>query len=257
MTSCPCCAGAFFICRRFRLNAAEGDHPSPRRRGTVPTLLVSSDPCDAVIGAIAFPRWQLQPRNTMTKKIERSRVEAGKAELPRKVSFLSTEKVDYVLVFDRNGDLSVEVPAAALAKLVKARGELKALKGAQKQADATAGASLASEKEAHQATQAALAKAERRIKSLEKKLEASTDKPAAPAAAAPAAASAPAPAADAKSASKKSAKAVVAKKAPAAKEPKAVAPAADSVATSSALAPEQPDADMVDAPIAAVSPAVN
>ena len=195
----------------------------------------------------------------MTKKIERSRVEAGKAELPRKVSFLSTEKVDYVLVFDRNGDLSVEVPAAALAKLVKARGELKALKGAQKQADATAGAALASEKEAHQATQAALAKAERRIKSLEKKLEASTDKPAAPAPAAAAAApaSAPAPAANAKSASKKSAKAVVAKKAPAAKEPKAVAPAADSVATSSALAPEQPDADMVDAPIAAVSPAVN
>jgi len=197
----------------------------------------------------------------MTKKIERSRVEAGKAELPRKVSFLSTEKVDYVLVFDRNGDLSVEVPAAALAKLVKARGELKALKGAQKQADATAGAALASEKEAHQATQAALAKAERRIKSLEKKLEASTDKPAAPApalaAAAAAPASAPAPAANAKSASKKSAKAVVAKKAPAAKEPKAVAPAADSVTTSSALAPEQPDADMVDAPIAAVSPAVN
>ena len=195
----------------------------------------------------------------MTKKIERSRVEAGKAELPRKVSFLSTEKVDYVLVFDRNGDLSVEVPAAALAKLVKARGELKALKGAQKQADAAAGAALALEKEAHQATQAALAKAERRIKSLEKKLEASTDKPAAPAPAAAAAApaSAPAPAANAKSASKKSAKAVVAKKAPAAKEPKAVAPAADSVATSSALAPEPPDADMVHAPIAAVSPAVN
>jgi hypothetical protein len=191
----------------------------------------------------------------MTKKIERSRVEAGKADLPRKVSFLSTERVDYLLVFDRSGDLSVEVSAAALAKLVKARGELKALKGAQKQADAAAGAALASEKEAHQETQAVLAKAERRIKSLEKKLEASRDKPAAPAAVAPA--SAPAPAAGAKSASKKSAKAVVAKKAPAAKEPKALSPAADSVATSSAPAPEQPDADMVDAPSAAVSPAVN
>jgi hypothetical protein len=198
---------------------------------------------------------QLQPRKSMTKKIERSRVEAGKAELPKKVSFLAAEKVDYLLVFDRNGELSVEVPAAALAKLAKARGELKALKGAQKQTDATAAAALAAEKEAHAATQAVLAKAERRIKSLEKKLEAGADKPAAPAAAAPA--SAPAPAADAKSASRKLAKAVVAKKAPVAREPKAVAPAADGIATSSAPAPEQPDADMVDAPIAAVSPAVN
>ncbi len=113
--------------------------------------------------------WQLQLRIHMTKKIERSRVEAGKAELPRKVSFLATEKVDYVAVLDRDGDLTVEVPAAALAKIVKARGELKALKSAQRQSEAAAAAALALEKEAHQATQAALTKAERRVKALDKK----------------------------------------------------------------------------------------
>lgn len=66
----------------------------------------------------------------MAKKIERSRVEAGKAELPRKLEFLSSEKVDYLLVLERDGDFSVEVPAGALAKLVKSRGELKAMKAA-------------------------------------------------------------------------------------------------------------------------------
>ena len=141
----------------------------------------------------------------MTKKIERSRVEAGKAELPKKVSFLSTEKVDYLVVFDRDGELSVEVPAAALAKFVKARGELKALKGAQKQSDAAAATALATEKEAHQVTQAALAKAERRVKALEKKLEASAAKPVAqaPAAAAPVAAPTSAPAVEEKRPPKK------------------------------------------------------
>ena len=34
----------------------------------------------------------------MTKKIERSCVEAGKAELPKKTGFLSAEKVDYLVV---------------------------------------------------------------------------------------------------------------------------------------------------------------
>jgi hypothetical protein len=112
----------------------------------------------------------------MAKKIERSRVEAGKAELPRKLEFLSTEKVDYLLVLERDGDFSVEVPAGALAKLVKSRGELKAMKAAQKQALAAATSALAAEREAHQSTHAALAKAERRIKALEKKLEANVMK---------------------------------------------------------------------------------
>jgi hypothetical protein len=77
----------------------------------------------------------------MTKKYERSRVEAGKAELPKKVSFLTAEKVDYLLVLDRDGQLSVEVPATALAKLIKSRGDLKALKGARGRQRRSCGAS--------------------------------------------------------------------------------------------------------------------
>lgn len=171
----------------------------------------------------------------MTKKIERSRVEAGKAELPKKVSFLTSEKVDYLLVFDREGDLSVEVPAAALARLVKSRSELKTLKGSQKQSDAAASAALAAEKEAHQATQAALSKAERRVKALEKKLQTSTAKPVAPAPAA-APADAPAPALAEKLPPTKSAKSSVAKKVPAPKKSKVVAPVVDGAATSIAPA---------------------
>jgi hypothetical protein len=189
------------------------------------------------MGTLAFQKWQLQPRKFMTKKIERSRVEAGKAELPKKVSFLSTEKVDYLLVLDREGELSVEVPAAALAKLVKARGELKLQKGAQKQADAAAAAALAAEKEAHQVTQAALAKAERRVKSLEKKLEASS------AQAAPIPAAAPAPAAEKKQPSTKPGKSTAPKKAAAPKESKApVAVVEGSVTSESPVVATAPSA---------------
>lgn len=68
----------------------------------------------------------------MAKKIDRSRIEAGKVELPKKLAFLTTDKIDYLAVHDRDGEFSVELPAAALAKLVKANSELKVLKGEMK-----------------------------------------------------------------------------------------------------------------------------
>jgi hypothetical protein len=189
----------------------------------------------------------------MTKKIERSRVEAGKAELPKKVSFLSTEKVDYLLVIDRDGELSVEVPAAALAKLVKARGEFKAVKGAQKQSEAAAAAALAAEKEAHQVTQAALVKAERRVKALEKKLEASAEKPEAPAPSAAAPAAAPASAIEEKRPPKK-AKSNVGKNGAAPKVIGAPVAVADGAATSSEPAPERSSVETAAAPVEAAAP---
>jgi hypothetical protein len=108
----------------------------------------------------------------MAKRIERSRVDAGRYELPKKLAFLQAEKVDYVAIVDRDGDFAVELGAGALSKLVKARGELKAMKAESKTADAAASQALQSEKAAHAETQAALAQAERRIKSLQKKLDA-------------------------------------------------------------------------------------
>jgi hypothetical protein len=185
----------------------------------------------------------------MTKKIERSRVEAGKAELPKKVSFLSSEKVDYLLVFDRDGELSVEVSAAALAKLVKARGDFKALKGVQKQSDAAAAAALAAEKEAHQVTQAALAKAERRVKALEKKLDASLAKPVAvgPVAAA-------ASAVQEKRPPKKSAKSNIAMKAAVPKESEAVEAEADGTETSRSPSRERSSIETAAAPVVATNP---
>lgn len=110
----------------------------------------------------------------MTKRIERSRIESGKVELPRKLGFLTADKVDFLSVTDRDGELSVEMPVAALSKLVKAKAELKALKGERKADAAGHVSALQAEREAHTETQAALAKAERRIKALTKKLEGAT-----------------------------------------------------------------------------------
>ena len=107
----------------------------------------------------------------MTKRIERSRIESGKVELPRKLGFLTADKVDFLSVTDRNGELSVEMPVAALSRLVKAKSELKALKAEQKSAAAGHASALQAEKDAHAETRADLSKAERRIKALTKKLE--------------------------------------------------------------------------------------
>jgi hypothetical protein len=104
----------------------------------------------------------------MAKRIERARVEAGRFELPKKLAFLQTEKVDYVAITDRGGEYSVELGARALSKLAKARTELKALKAQIKTAATLASQALDAETAAHAQTQAALAKAERRIKALEK-----------------------------------------------------------------------------------------
>ena len=107
----------------------------------------------------------------MAKKIDRTRIESGKFALPKKLGFLTTEKVDFVSISEQvDGSFNVEVSTAALSKLVKARGELKTIKADNKKAAADAAKVLETEKTAHEETRAALAKAERRIKTLEKKM---------------------------------------------------------------------------------------
>jgi hypothetical protein len=122
----------------------------------------------------------------MAKRIDRTRVDAGRYELPKKLAFLQVEKVDYVAIVDRDGDLAVELGAKALSKLVKARGELKAMKAVSKTAAAAASQALQAEEASHAETQAALAQAERRIKSLQKKLDAATQSTTEPRASKPA-----------------------------------------------------------------------
>ena len=87
---------------------------------------------------------------------------------------VTADKVDFLSVTDRDGELSVEMPVAALSKLVKAKAELKARKGERKADAAGHVSALQAERDAHTETQAALAKAERRIKALTKKLEGAT-----------------------------------------------------------------------------------
>ena len=64
----------------------------------------------------------------MAKKIDRSRIDDGRFELPRKLRFLTESAVDYQSVTDRDGDWSVELSAGALQRLVKSKADLKALK---------------------------------------------------------------------------------------------------------------------------------
>lgn len=113
----------------------------------------------------------------MAKKIDRSRIDAGLFELPRKLGFLTESGVDYQSVTDRDGDWSVELSAGALQRLVKSKADLKALKAQQKTALASSASELAQERTAHEETRTALAKAERRIKAIEKKLASATQEP--------------------------------------------------------------------------------
>jgi len=107
----------------------------------------------------------------VAKKIDRTRIESGKFALPKKLGFLTSEKVEFVSISEQvDGSFNVEVSTAALSKLVKARGELKTIKADNKKAAADAAKVLETEKAAHDETRAALAKAERRIKALEKKM---------------------------------------------------------------------------------------
>lgn len=106
----------------------------------------------------------------MAKKIERSRIDAGRFELPSKLAFLSTEKVDFLSVTDRDGQWSVDVPAATLQKLAKARANLKAIKAEHTMQLSERSAGLEAERSAHQATREELGKLQRRTKALEKKL---------------------------------------------------------------------------------------
>ncbi|HET9646145.1 MAG TPA: hypothetical protein VFP68_22955 [Burkholderiaceae bacterium] len=106
----------------------------------------------------------------MAKRIERSRIESGRVELPRKLAFLLEQKVDFLSLTDRDGDYTVEVSADVLKKLVKAKADLKAHKTDQKRASSEQKAELDAERAAHEETRAALTKAERRVKSLEKRL---------------------------------------------------------------------------------------
>ncbi|MFN6996156.1 MAG: hypothetical protein ACK4PH_18315 [Aquincola tertiaricarbonis] len=113
----------------------------------------------------------------MAKKIERSRIDAGRFELPTKLAFLSAEKLDFASVTDKDGQWSVEMPAAALQKLAKSRAELKLSKTEQKRLQAEHTAALEAERAAHQATRDELVKLQRRLKTLEKKLGAGAEAP--------------------------------------------------------------------------------
>lgn len=106
----------------------------------------------------------------MAKKIERSRIDAGRFELPTKLAFLANDKLDYVSVTDKDGVWSVEVPAVALMKLSKARADLKTTKLDHKKQLADQVAGLDAERAAHQTTRDELAKLQRRTKALEKKV---------------------------------------------------------------------------------------
>jgi len=106
----------------------------------------------------------------MAKKIDRARLESGRVELPKKLAFLLTEKVDFTSVTDRDGEWSVELSASALSKLVKSKTELKAVKGDQKKLATDHAAALAAQQQRLNELQAELAKAERRLKALDKKL---------------------------------------------------------------------------------------
>jgi hypothetical protein len=102
----------------------------------------------------------------MAKRIDRSRIESGKFALPRALGFLTDQKVDFLSLTDRDGDYTVELSAAALRGLVKAKADLKAMKAGQKQTAAGHDAALATEREAHAATQRELASALRKLKKL-------------------------------------------------------------------------------------------
>lgn len=106
----------------------------------------------------------------MAKKIERSRIDAGRFKLPTKLAFLANDKIDYVSVTDKDGVWSVEVPAVALMKLSKARADLKTSKLDHKKQLADQVAGLDAERAAHQATRDELVKLQRRTKALEKKV---------------------------------------------------------------------------------------
>lgn len=173
----------------------------------------------------------------MAKRIDRSRIDAGKVELPRNLAFLTDEKVDYLSVTDRDGDFTVEVPAAALSKLVKSKAELRALKSDQKKAAKAQSDALATEAQAHEATKAELAKALRKVQSLAKKIEA--------------AASQAAPEASSKPAAKKAAKA--AKPAQADSAPVTELVHSDPAAPSK-VSPKNPVAAAVDAAAAPIDP---
>ena len=108
----------------------------------------------------------------MAKKIDRSRIDSGRVELPKKLAFLLSEKVDFISLTDRDGDWSVELSASVLAKLVKSKAELKAVKGEQKKLVTDHAAALNAQKQVLEEMEAELAKAERRLKALDKKLAA-------------------------------------------------------------------------------------
>lgn len=181
----------------------------------------------------------------MAKKIDRARIESGKVELPKKLAYLTGEKVDFLSITDKEGQWSVELSAGALQKLVKAKAELKSSKADGKKAATEQATALQAEKDAHEATRQELAKAARRIKALEKKLQpvAAAPAPVAAPALAPVPAAAPAPAV------KAAAKPAKAKKAP--KPAAAPAPAKVEAPTAAADIPAP-----APAPAPAAAPAV-
>ncbi|HSI50651.1 MAG TPA: hypothetical protein VLA61_20470 [Ideonella sp.] len=151
----------------------------------------------------------------MAKKIDRSRIEAGRFELPKKLAFLAEAKVDYTSISEAEDGWRVELPATAVAALAKLKASLKSLKADGKQVATVHADALSAVTAAHEVTRKELASAQRKIKALEKKLLASSATPVA-AASAPAKVSEAVPAKPAKVPKKLAAKkaTVVARPAP-------------------------------------------
>lgn len=163
----------------------------------------------------------------MAKKIDRARIDSGRFELPNKLAFLASEKVDFTSITDTDGDWSVQLPAAALQRIVKTKTELKLLKASNKLTVGEHAATLATANAAHEEAQRALALATRKIKSLEKKLATTVPTPAPAPAPAQKAKAVAAKASDAKTIDAEAPAAKAAKAAKNTKAPQKTAPATE------------------------------
>lgn len=115
------------------------------------------------------------------KRTRKEQIDAGKRELPKKLSFLQEQKVDYLSIThdEASGELTVELGAAAVKALARKASELKELKAGQKELAKQAALvpELLKDREqlielraASDAADEVMRKALRRIKALEKQL---------------------------------------------------------------------------------------
>lgn len=103
------------------------------------------------------------------KNIDRSRIEQGRVVLPKKLNFLAVEKVEYLSVIDKDGEFSVVLSGPELQKLVKARQDLKAFKATMRLREKNNATEVSALKATVESLQADLAKAAKRIGTLDKR----------------------------------------------------------------------------------------